>query len=55
MLLLEGEGSSVIDDPLRNSYSEVWTDVGTGDSGNGTTAISNLSQDNSAGETCIIT
>ena len=30
-----------IEDPMRTSYLEVYTDVGTGNSGNGSTAISN--------------
>ncbi len=53
-LLLEGEGNTVIKDPMRTSYLEVYTDVGTGDLGNGTTAITNLSHKESAGETCIL-
>ena len=39
---------------MRTSYLEVYTDVGTGDLGNGTTAITNLSHKDSAGETCIL-
>ena len=52
-LLLEGEGNTVIEDPMRTSYLEVYTDVGTGDLGNGTIAISNLFHKESVGETCI--
>ena len=53
-LLLEGEGSTVIQDPMRTSYLEVYTDVGTADPSNGTTAITNLSQQGSAGETAAV-
>ena len=53
-LLLEGEGSTVIQDPMRTSYLEVYTDVGTADASNGTTAITNLSQQGSAGVTAAI-
>lgn len=53
-LLLEGEGSTVIQDPMRTSYLEVYTDVGTGGPSNGTTAITNLSHQESAGETAAV-
>jgi len=65
--LLEGEGNSVIEDPMRTSYLEVYTDVGIGDLGNGIPASrdssgsipqvtgSNLSHKESAGETCTLT
>lgn len=49
VLLLEGEGSTVIQDPMQTSYLEVYTDVGTADPSNGTTAITNLSHQESAG------
>lgn len=29
-LLLDGENDVVLEDPMRTSYLEVWTDVGTG-------------------------
>ena len=53
-LLLEGEGNTVMKDPMRTSYLEVYTDVGTSDLGNETTAITNLSHKESAGEICIL-
>lgn len=28
-LLLDGENDGVLEDPMRTSYLEVWTDVGT--------------------------
>ena len=53
-LLLEGEGSAVIHDPMRTSYLEVYTDVGTVDPSNETTAITNLSHQESAGESAAV-
>ena len=53
-LLLEGEGNTVIKDPMWTSYLEVYTDVASGGLGNGATAITNLSHKKSVGETCIL-
>ena len=29
VLLLEGDGDEVVEDPLRSAFLEVWTDVGS--------------------------
>lgn len=54
VLLLEGKGNTVIKNPMRTPCLEVHTDVGSGDLGNGVTAITNLFHKESAGETCIL-
>ena len=53
-ILLEGEGNIVMKDPMRTSYLEVYTDVGTADLGNEIPAITDLSLKESAGETYIL-